>query len=134
MCKPQLAFIFYSNSKFITKLLIKLTMHYYVGRPVVKAVASGGCQYIHVRWSTGSSEMCRVIASVVVLSYYSTGQRLHTRKVINSKSYTFTGLPSGTLFAVTVYVSRTVNVTGRNPSYYTYARTDFLQSTCIANT
>ena len=106
-------------------------MYYYVGKPVVKAYASGRCGQIYVSWSTGSREMCRVIASVVVLSDYYTGRQLQAKKVIDSTFYNFLGLASGTLFKITVYVSRTENVTRRDPSDSTSARTNALQSTYV---
>lgn len=94
---------------------------------MVTAQASGKCGYIDVWWSTGNSEMCSVISSGVVLSYW-TGQQLKAKKVINSTFYRFTGLRSDTLFNVTVFVSRTENVTRRDPSDSTFARTKALES------
>ena len=46
---------------------------------MVTAQASGKCGYIDVWWSTGNSEMCSVISSGVVLSYW-TGQQLKAKK------------------------------------------------------
>ena len=94
---------------------------------MVKATATGGCGSIYVRWSTGSSEMCRVTSSAVVISYR-TGYRLTQKNFQTPRSYRFNGVPSDTSFVVTVYVSRTENVTKRDPSDSTYARTKTLQS------
>ena len=72
--------------------------------------------------------MCRVTSSVVVISVYGIGYRFYQQKFKTSRSYRFTGLPSDTSFRVTVYVSRTENVTSKDPSDSTYARTSTLQS------
>ena len=98
---------------------------------MVTAYAQGGCGYVYVRWFTGSSEMCRVISSVVILSYYGTGYRLQVQKVKNSTFYTFTGLSSDTSYAVKVHVSSTENVTSADPSHSTYARTMDLEGSYV---